>query len=83
MGWFAHHQEIANLTEQASFGAGASDMLGKIGAVHGATDPSLGEEARAEGRDIAKKGVIEVAEAGGKVFFSLGGQQECQAAAGP
>ncbi len=80
---FPHHQEVANLAEQASFGAGTSDVLGEIGTVHGATDPSLGEEARAEGRDIAKKGVIEVAEAGGKVFFGLGGQEEGQAAAGP
>ncbi len=83
MGYFPHHQEIANLAEQASFGAGTPDVLGEIVAVHGATDPTLGEEARADGRDVAKKGVIEVAEARGKVFFGLGGQEQSQATAGP
>jgi hypothetical protein len=83
MGCFAHHQEIAYLSEQASFGAGASDVLGEIGAVHGATDPTLRDEPRAERRDVAKKGVVEVAEAGGQVFFGLRGQEKRQAAAGP
>ena len=40
-----------------------------------------GKKARAEAGDIAKKSVVEVAEAGGKVFFGLSGQEQRQAAA--
>src|SRR5439155_21747957 len=83
VGWLAHHEQVANLAEQASLVASAADVLGEIGAVHRATDPPLREEARAEGGHVAKKGVIEVAEAGGEVFLALGGQEESEIAAGP
>ena len=46
MGWLAHDEQVAHLAEQASFRAGTADMLGEIGAVHRATDPPLGQEAR-------------------------------------
>ena len=53
-------------------------MLGEIGAVHRATDPPLGQEARAGRRGIAKKGVIEIAEAGGEVLLGLGARSRAR-----
>ena len=82
MQWFAYHKQVAYLTEQATIAASLSDMLGKIGAVHRATDPPLGKKARAKGSNIAIKGVIEVAEAGGQVLLGLGGQEKGEVTAG-
>ena len=56
-------------------------MLRKIGTIHRATDPPFGKKACSKRGDIAIKSVIEVAEARGKIFFGLGGEQECEVTA--
>ena len=55
-------------------------MLREIGTVHRATDPPLRKKARAEAGDVTKKSVIEVTKSGGKIFFSLGSQEQSQTA---
>src|SRR6516225_7423348 len=71
-GWLTHHQEVPNLSEQATLGAGAADVLRQVGTVHGATDATLGQEACTPRRRIAEKGMVEITEAGGEVFLGLG-----------
>src|SRR4051794_29370894 len=80
-GWPAHHQEVAHLAEETPLGAGTADVLGQVGAVHRATDPTLGQETRPPPSLVAKKSVVEIAKSGGKVLLGLGGKQQRQVAA--
>ncbi len=81
MQWLAHDQEVTDLSQQAAVGSRAPNVLGKVGSIHRATDTSLWKEARAKARHVSIKGVIEIAIAGGQIFFGLGGQQEREVAA--
>ena len=79
---FPHDEQVAHLAEHPPFERGSADMLREIGAVHRATDPALGQEPGRRQRAVAKKGVIEVAKAGGKVLLGLVGEQERDVTAG-